>query len=54
MIKADPEMTILKFIILEVIRLNQNISSEKGTNAMQATAPIQGMLCVVPTESYRS
>ena len=35
------------------IKLDRNPSSERATNAMQATAPIQGMLCVAPTGSYK-
>ena len=53
-IEADPETTMLKFSILKVIKLDRNLFSEKATNAMQATAPIQGMSCVVPTGSYKS
>ena len=36
------------------IKSDQNLCSERATNAMQATAPIQGMFCVLPTGDYKS
>ena len=52
MTAADPETTMLKFAILQKTSMRQRgaLGDEIETDARQATAPIHGMLLVVPTD----